>query len=261
MTDSVTVADTGGLGSITVKVSSRGGPVTPASRVMARAIGLHSRLLRGSGLDWGTGTALLAITAARIPDVTSVIALERDPTAVALARANVAANRVDDKVTVVQANLFTATDEPGRSLLEARSGESQFLIANPPASSGDDGLSWRRRVLAGATAYLKPGSHAIVQISAQYGSIRIGDLAEQSGYLYGGVLETSPWVPFSLDREDLRAAIDDYAEEESRGGVVYEFRHPSRPASMSARAALAHYLSTGQDPLTRWQAHHFTLAD
>lgn len=259
MTETVTVTDTGDLGPVTVQLAPGGGPVTPASRTMARAIGNHASLFAGDGIDWGTGTGLLAIVASRIGTVSSMTGLERDSAAVTVARHNARANDAHNKVQIVQADLYEATSPAGRETIDRLRGRTDFLIANPPASRGDDGLSWRRRVLSGAKAFLKPRSAALVQVSAQYGSSRVELLAEATGFHHRGAIESSDWVPFDLQREDLREALHDYVAEERRGGLTYEFRHPETSRLMSAEAALRLHRAAGQSPLTRWQAHLLTF--
>lgn len=256
--ESVVVTETGGLGPIEVALAEGGGPVTPASRLCVQTIGLHRHLLRGEGIDWGSGTGLLAIALARVPTVSTVIAIEHDPIAVENALRNAASSGVSEKVDVVQADLFDAVSQRDRHILAAAEGRLEFLVANPPASIGDDGLSWRRAVLTGATRYLRPGSNVLLQISVQYGLPRIMQMAsDATGYEYRGVLEASGWVPFDLDRTDLWAAISDYANEETRGGFAYEFGNPRGGDPLTASEALDRYDQTGDHPLTQWQVHHF----
>lgn len=255
--ESVIVTETGGLGPIEVSLADSGGTVTPASRLCAEAIGRHRRLLSGTGIDWGAGTGLLAIALARVPRVERVVAIEHDPVAVANAVRNAIANSVHDKVFVVEADLYIPTDDGGRQLLAELEGETDFLVANPPPSVGDDGLGWRRAVLIGAVPFLRPGANALVQISAQYGEERIRRLAGDTGFEYRGLLETTEWTPFVLDRQDLWDAINDFAAEEQQGGLPYEFRDARTLDSVTAVEALAVYRTTGRQPLTRWQLHHF----
>jgi len=248
----VRVEDTGGLGTVEVEIAAGGGPVTPASRVMARAVGRCRELLVGVGIDWGTGTGLLSIAAARIPAVTSIIAIERDPEAVANARRNVARNGVADRVAVVRADHFTPYDPGDRDLLERLIGEVDFLIANPPASDDGDGLEWRRRVLDGARPFLKPGAVVLLQVSSHYGEERIRGLADVGGYRFVETVERSPWTPFDLSRDDLRRALDVYVTEESRGGRPYRFHLPDGSVVDARQVAAG-----AGPPLTSWQAHRF----
>jgi len=247
----IVVDDVGDLGPVRVEVAPGGGPVTPASRVCARAIARCRDLLRGVGIDWGTGTGLLAILAARIPAVERVVAVEYDPSAVAVARANAASNGVSDRVEVIRADLFAAFDPADRATLRGLEGRADFLLANPPASDDGDGLEWRRRVLGTARPLLRPRAVVLLQVAAHYGDTRIRGLVDE-GYRYEGLVESSPWVPFDLGREDLRRALRVYAAEEGRGGLPYDF-HLADGRRISAQEALA---GVG-DPLTRWQVHRY----
>jgi hypothetical protein len=242
-----------GVGPVRVRLAEGGGPVTPASRIAARAVGEQAELLRGVGIDWGAGTGLLAIAAALNPAVTSIVAIEHDASAVRVARDNVRASGVERKVRVVQADLFEPIDPAEREVLDELRSRLDFMVANPPASSVGDGLEWRRRLLAGARGYLRPGAPSLVQISGLYGQERIEALAEdQGGYRYGGLLATSDWMPFDLGRQDLRDALALYVETESRGGLPYCFRTEEgaiRTATEVSRSGAGAY--------TKWQVHRF----
>ena len=61
---------------------------TPASRIAVEAIAAHAARFRGRGLDWGSGSGLLAIAAVRLAGVEEVLGLELDPRGVAAAREN-----------------------------------------------------------------------------------------------------------------------------------------------------------------------------
>ena len=252
--ESVLINETGGLGPVELALIESGGTVTPASRLVAQAIGTHRHLFDGTGIDWGVGTGLLAILLARIDSVDSVVALEKDPDAAINARHNVRQAGMADKVDVLDADSFAAVSTRGRQVLQQLRSSTDFLLANPPASVGDDGLGWRRSVLTGATEYLRPGAPILIQISAQYGAARIRQLATESGHTYLGLLESSDWSPFELDRDDLWQGLDDYTAEEQRGGHPYEF---GTDGSVSAVEAMDRYRQTGEFPLTRWQVHHF----
>ncbi len=256
MAATVEVIDTGGLGAISVRLASGGGPVTAASRVMVRAIGSHAQLLSGIGIDWGTGTGLLAIVASRIPAVTQVVAIEVEDDAVETARRNLRVNGADGAVHLVRADLFEPRDTEGAAVLRRIAGHATFLIANPPHSSDGDGLGWRRRVMSGARDFLVEGAVCLIQISAQYGSERIARLEHDvDGYRYQGVIESSGWVPFDLGRPDLRDALDTYVAEERAGGLPYAFRAPDGSTLTALEAD-----GMPGSPLTRWQVHRFDRA-
>lgn len=89
-------------------------------------------------LDLGTGSGILAITAAKL-GANRVDALDYDPTAVRVAQANVEHNHVEHLVTVRESNLFSAAQ-----------GHYDIIVANIIARIIIDALPQ-------ATQYLAPG--------------------------------------------------------------------------------------------------------
>ena len=84
----------------------------PTTRLCLEA--LESRLRPGhTVLDVGTGSGILAIAAALL-GAERVIALDRDPVAVAVAHQNVATNGVDDRVRVLEGSLSAVAPLPGQ---------------------------------------------------------------------------------------------------------------------------------------------------
>lgn len=232
---------------------------TPASRIAVQAIADHAALLAGDGIDWGCGVGLLAIAAARIPAVTQVIGLDIDAANVTIAHQNAARNGVAAKTAFWTADSYEPLAPVGQAMVAALAGRGRFILANPPASEGDDGFGFRRRVLAEGAPFLAPGGVVFLNISAQYGQERIARLLiEAPGFVYGGVLSSSDWTPFDLQRPDLLRNLQDYAAEEARGGLPYCFGGPQTPEqALDARAALALFHSSGRSPLSRWQVHLF----
>ena len=231
---------------------------TPASRVALEAIGSHADRFRGRGLDWGSGSGLLSIAATRIAAVEEVIGLELDPRGVAAARKNARTNGVEDKVRFFESNSYDPKSPEGRAALDRFRGATDFLIANPPASSPvGDGFEFRRVVVRGAVDYLKPGGVLLLCVSTQYSMERVhGLLVETPGFTYEGVAATTDWVPFDMNRPDLRQNVRTYAREEERGGLPYAFRDPRDPdRTITAVEAWAHHQETGESPLSRWQNH------
>jgi hypothetical protein len=230
--------------------------LTPASRLVLDGIGASRDLLHGAGIDWGSGCGCLAIHTARIPTVERVIGLELDAESVRVAHENAALNDVVERTTFLHADDFEPYPEENRAALDDLRGRAGFLIANPPASQGDDGLGWRRRVLAGARAFLAPDAPALVQISYQYGRARIEQLARDvPGYTYGGVVAETDWVPFDQERPDLAHQLREYVREEERGGLAYPFER-----SPTAVEALAGYRASGVSPRSKWQLHLFRIS-
>lgn len=259
MADKTTLDDvaTGGLGEIEIAHPQGTFRLTPASRVALRAIGLNRALLRGNGLDWGCGTGCLAIAAAKIGAVRQVVGLDIAPASVATAGRNARLNGVADKTTFFLADSYTPFAESDQQTLAAWRGQTNFILSNPPASDGDDGFEFRRVVLAGAQDYLVRGGVVFLNISYQYGRPRIDHLSQQfPRFRYEGVLASSDWVPFDLQRPDLLACIRDYVAEEAKGGLPYCFMGPAG-SPQTAQTAFAHFQQTGTSPLTQWQTLMF----
>ncbi len=233
-------------------------PLTPASAITLQAVTRHEAEFAGLGIDWGCGTGCVAIVLAKNPAVRHVVAIDIKETNVRATRRNAEHNAVGDRITAVRADSLAALggddrqpDRPRRSI--------NFVVANPPASLGDDGFSVRRRIATEMGSVLRDDGRLFVQISQQYGIERIRGLAGPTTCLrYDGVLETSDWVPFDLGRSDLRGLLQQYAVEEARGGIPYRFRDPRNDQWLTARDALTLFSSAEQSPLTQWQVHCYT---
>jgi hypothetical protein len=231
--------------------------LTIASRTALRAVAEHHAELRGIGIDWGCGVGGLAILAAKAPDVERVVGLELSRADVDAACANARRNGVAERCRFVVADSYVPLDEGERAELDALRGRVDFLLSNPPASVGDDGFGFRRRVLTEGRAFLRPGAPVFLSISSQYGAERIRGLEDDApGFRWRGVLATTELMPFDASRPDLLANLELYAAEEERGGRRYDFRLPDGRAG-DARTALAHLRATGASPLSRWQVHAF----
>jgi len=255
----ITITETGGLGPIELELPPGKLSITPASRLCLEAIGQNRELLSGAGIDWGSGSGCLAIAAARIPAVERIVGIEVSGTDVAAANRNATRNGVGGRVTIIEADLYEPVSNDDKALLDGLVGRCDFLIGNPPATPGNDGLGWRRAVLGGARRFLIRGGPVLMQVSYQYGE-RIRRLSEDvPGYSYEGVLATTEWVPFDQDREDLARNLDDYADEEVRSGLPYRFGSGAGDPGerLTATQALARARATGESPMSRWQVHLF----
>jgi len=258
-----TAAETRGLGDLEFIQPPRTFALTPASVTALRAVFDHQDSLSGSGLDWGSGVGCLAIAAARIPRVTSVVGLEITAENVLAARDNAARNDVEAKVEFLRADSYAAATAARGEVMAGLQGTTRFVLANPPASSGDDGFGWRREVLRGARDFLVDGGVVFLSVSLQYGNRRIEGLEKDAhGFRHEGVLASTDWAPFDLTRPDLLTCLRLYAAEETRGGCPYEFHRGEAPGSsepLSASGALLRFEETGQSPLTKWQVRCFRL--
>lgn len=255
--DVVAIAATGALGSLTIEVPHGRQTITPASRVALEAVGANADLLSGRGLDWGSGTGLLAVGAASIDAVDWVVGLELDAADVPVAKANAERNGVGAKTRFIHANSYTAVEADEQSVIDDLRGGTEFLIANPPASRSGDGLDWRREALRGGLDFLVSGAPVLVQISYQYALDRIEGLASDvPGYRYTGLAGSSEWLPFDQARDDLSRQVVEYAAVEAAGGVPYTFSD-GQGGHLTATDALARYRATGESPLSKWQMHLF----
>lgn len=258
----VTVEMTSGLAELEIQHPPGTFALTPGSLISLQAIGKHRDLLTGTGLDWGSGTGCLAIAAAKIPAVHHIVGLEIIEANVAVARDNAQRNGVLEKVTFLLSDSYVPRQHAGRTVLAELRGKITFILANPHSSEGDDGFGCRRLVLQGARPYLVSGGVVFLMVSIQYGPERLHRLCHEApGFVHGGELASTDWVPFDLNRGDLLHNLEIYVQEERRGGLAYTFRHPDSPqeASMTAQAALAHYEKTGKSPLSKWQMHLFVF--
>lgn len=252
--------DTGGVGKLEILHPPGTFALTPASRIAMRAIGQHQQLLAGNGIDWGCGTGCLAIAAAKIERVKKVVGLDISALNVETARQNAVLNGVADKTAFFLSNSYVPSAEADRHTLHSLFGQINFILANAPSSEEDDGFEFRRMVLKGARPYLAMGGVLFLNVSYQYGRQRVVNLSQQiPGFNYGGVLASTDWVPFDLQRPDLLHCLELYAEEERRGGLEYVFVDPdSLAAAINAQTALARFRQSGLMPLTQWQTHLFT---
>ncbi len=129
-------------------------------------------------LDIGTGTGCLAIAIAANAPQTRVATVDVSPEALGLARENVAANQLDERVELRHGDSFAAL----------REGEMfDLIVSNPPyipdaevaelqpevrdfeprlaLAGGADGLDFFRRIAATAPGFLKPHGALMVEFS------------------------------------------------------------------------------------------------
>jgi hypothetical protein len=253
-----------GLGSLEICHPPGTFRVTPASLIALEAIGRHRNLLSGVGIDWGSGSGVLAIAASRIAAVSRVYGLEFLEANVAIARHNARLNHADGKTAFLEADSFQPLAAEDRRVLEPLQGRVDFVIANVPASQGDDGFGFRTRILREAADWLTEGARVFLNISRQYGRERLRLLCKQCPAMtYRGLLATTDWVPFDLTRPDLLECLEQYARQERVGAPVYEFQHPraDTPQPMTAQDACEHFRQTGESPLSKWEVHHFAFQD
>jgi hypothetical protein len=195
--------------------------------------------------------------ASKVAAVEKITGLDISEANVQSAQANVRLNGVQEKVEILLSDSYSAI----ATCPVQEHANANFLLANPPASQGDDGFGYRREVLRGAKDRIASDGVVFLSISSQYGQSRIQELTrEVPEFVWEGILASTQWVPFDLGRADLLDCLEEYAREECRGGLEYDFRSPgTQQRSMNARAALEHFQETGESPLSKWQTHLLRL--
>jgi len=162
-------------------------------------------------LDLCTGSGCLAILAALAFPKASVDAAELSRDALAVARKNVAAYRLDKRVHLVQSDLFGAL--AGRTY--------DVIVSNPPyvtaasmkrlpeeylrepemaLASGRDGLAHTRTILAQAKSHLNPGGLLVVEIGHNRKAL---ERAFPKLPFHWPTVSAGPGFVFILRREDL----------------------------------------------------------
>ncbi len=249
-----------GLGEVRILHPPGTFALSPASLISIEAIVRNQDLLKGIGLDWGTGTGCLAIAAARVASVHHVTGLDISEASVAIARENASLNAVADKTSFFVSDSYAPVDRRERQTLASLTGCVNFVVSNPPASEHDDGFGFRREVLRGARTYLADGGVVFLGGSSRYGQRAKRICDEMPEYSYGGILSSTGWIPFDLTRPDYLRYMRQYAAEEDRGGLTYRFQcnavHAGEP--IDARRALSLFFAAGLMPYMDWEMHLFT---
>ena len=238
---------------------------TPASRLTLHAVAQHRARWRGAGLDWGCGGGGLALLAAAGGDaVDKMIGIDFEAANVACARRNAEANAATggggDKCLFLRGDSFVPFEAGDRQkladALAPHGGKLDFVLANPPASHGDDGFGFRRRILREAAPLLKPGAIVMLQALSYYGPGRVVDAAaaataawraehqqqqQQPGtpamaYRYLGVAASSTWIPLGSGTGgyDQRPYLAGYVAEEARAGGRRYYCGPRADAGVAA---------------------------
>jgi tRNA1(Val) A37 N6-methylase TrmN6 len=88
----------------------------------------------GSAIDAGAGVGAAGLAAARAAPALRIALLERDPRLVALARANIAANRLADRAFVAEADLLSRESCRAAGLERE---QADFVLTNPPFLSAE----------------------------------------------------------------------------------------------------------------------------
>lgn len=165
----------------------------------------------GNALDLCTGSGCLAIVATHAFPQAQVDAVDLSPAALAVAQRNVADYGLEDRVRLIESDLFTQ--------LEGR--RYDLILSNPPyvnapsvaslppeylhepklaLGSGTDGLDATRTILRHAAAHLNPGGLLVVEIGHNRDALEAAfpDLP----FIWMDVAAGDQFV-FMLHREDL----------------------------------------------------------
>ena len=136
-------------------------------------------------LDLCTGSGCVAVALAKNLKAPTIVAIDLSPAAAAVAKQNVEALKLTDRVTVETGDLF----EPISKLVDAA--PFHLIVANPPyirsadvadldrsvrafepklaLDGGPDGLAIHRRILAKAPNHLEPGGLVFLEIAFDQG--------------------------------------------------------------------------------------------
>ena len=147
-------------------------------------------------IDVGTGSGCVAITLATILGRAQLVAVDRSPEALAVARANAERHGVADRIEWVEGDLLGALRERGLA------GTVEVIVSNPPYIAetdwmglqpevrefeprsalvgGPTGTEYHERLLGESAEFLAPGGTLIMEIGqGQLPAVR--KLAEQAG--------------------------------------------------------------------------------
>ncbi len=156
-------------------------PRSPLAEIIGRGFEPWCRLRDGDRiLDLGTGSGCLAVAAAHYCPGVVVDAVDVSEGAVEVARTNVAANDLADRVRVIQSDLFAAVEGQYRVIVanppyvpEARLDELPREYSHEPEvalAGGPDGLSLVAEILAQAPRYLVPDGLLIMEVGEAQGA-------------------------------------------------------------------------------------------
>jgi ribosomal protein L3 glutamine methyltransferase len=165
-------------------------------------------------LDMCTGSACLAILAAHVFPQAKVDAADISTDALAVARRNVDDYKLNDRVQLIESNLFSKLDGQ----------RYDVIISNPPyvdaasvaalpaeylhepklaLGSGQDGLDATREILKHAAAHLNPGGILLVEIGHNRDALEAA--YPQLAFNWLNVAAGDEFI-FLLQREDLLSA-------------------------------------------------------
>lgn len=137
-------------------------------------------------LDWGTGSGILALAAVRL-GAQNVLALDRDPVAVEVARRNVRANRMTHSIRVELSDLVSTSSYDG-------------IVANMPHDT-----------IIGASPRLgglvRQGGWLIVSGTTVEFAEELGHSLRNAGFKVSSQREQAGWVVLTLQSGDSAEEI------------------------------------------------------
>lgn len=119
---------------------------------------------KGTILDLGCGYGAIGITLAKAYPGLHVFMVDINPRAIELAKMNARLNRVENRVTILEGDLY----EPVDSMV------FDAIISNPPLAAG---LSTVEKIIRGAPRHLKPGG--TLQLVMRKGSTKALDILRE----------------------------------------------------------------------------------
>lgn len=154
-------------------------PRPDTETLVERALALLPADAASHVLDLCTGSGAIAVTLAAERPALHVDATDLSDAALAVARENVDAHEVGERVTLRAGDLFAALESPRKYMIicanppyiavrDARSLPRDVHAHEPHLAlfGGDDGLDVVRRILAEAPSFLAPGGTLLVEIGA-----------------------------------------------------------------------------------------------
>jgi tRNA1(Val) A37 N6-methylase TrmN6 len=175
-------------------------PPRGAHRAGTDAVLLARLLVPAPGatlFDLGAATGAVGLASARLSEVGRVVLVERDPDLAALARENAAANGLDDRVAVIEADLLAPARQRREAGLEPDSAD--IVLTNPPFF--EPGMHRPSPIPQKATA------HTFAAGGLDRWLRTCADLLRPGGRL--GLIHRADALPACLDA--LRGRFGDYA--------------------------------------------------
>lgn len=152
--------------------------------------------------DIGTGTGAIAIALAKELELSPIFATDISESALALALENIKANKVEDKVSIIQSDLLQAipTTEKFHGMIanlpyipetERETLQEEVRLFDPPLAlfSGNDGLTLIRELLRQTENRLEPGAFILLEIGSEQAPVLEIESTQYPWLIYKGSLK------------------------------------------------------------------------